>query len=192
MRLNVCVNRTSPFGPFASLIKGETLFDSDSSSRGLPTRRDSGPIRYECVPCWQTWFRWRFRVFFWMVCNRRQRGLLVIVGSSAVYSRGRQGEKPYVSFLRRSELSAQVRQHNSNTLYSQRYGEGVPMAPRLKLFLVRWGRWSQCLLIGCAPIGANVCISRSSAIHSRHTKPSSSPNCRQTHMWELGRRCRWN
>ena len=46
-------------------------------------------------------------------CNRRRRYFLGIVGLYAVRSQGRQGEKPSVSCLRRSELSAQVRQHNS-------------------------------------------------------------------------------
>ena len=73
-----------------------------------------------------------------VVSNRQRRDLLGIVGSSAVRSRGRQGEKSCVSCLRRFELSAQVRQQNSYTSYSQGCGdEGVPMAPRPKLFVVR-------------------------------------------------------
>ena len=72
-----------------------------------------------------------------VVCNRRRRELLGVVGSSAVRSRGGQVEKPFVSCLSRSELSAQARQHNSYIHYSQGYGEGVPMAPRPKLFVVR-------------------------------------------------------
>ena len=52
------------------------------------------------------------------------------VGSSAVQSQGRKGEKPCVSCLLRSELSAQVRQHNSYIYYSQEYGKYVLMAPR--------------------------------------------------------------
>ena len=55
-----------------------------------------------------------------------------------VCCRGRQGEKrPCVSCLRRSELIAQVRQHNYYASYSQGYGEGIPMAPRPKRFAVR-------------------------------------------------------
>ena len=42
-----------------------------------------------------------------------------------------------VSYLRRSERSAQVRQRNACTSYSQGCGEGVPMAPRPKNFAVR-------------------------------------------------------
>ena len=72
-----------------------------------------------------------------MVCNRRRRDLLGIVGSSAVRSSGRKGEKPLVSCLHLSELSVQVRQHNAYTSYSQRDGEGVPMAPWPRLFAVR-------------------------------------------------------
>ena len=34
------------------------------------------------------------------------------------------------------------------------------------------------------------CLSRSNAIHSRYTKPPSSPNGRQSRKWELGRCCR--
>ena len=59
------------------------------------------------------------RIFVHRVaCNRRRRDLIGIVGSSVVRSRGRQREKPRVSYLRRSELSTQVRQHNSYTSYS--------------------------------------------------------------------------
>ena len=55
-----------------------------------------------------------------MVCNRRWRNLLRIVGSSNVIrSRGRQGEKPCVSYLRRSELSAHVGQHKSYNLIAK-------------------------------------------------------------------------
>ena len=73
----------------------------------------------------------------YVVCNRRRRDLLGIVGSSAVPSRSRRGKKPCVSCLRRSELSTQVRQHDYYIYYSQEYGEGVPMAPRPNFFVVR-------------------------------------------------------
>ena len=38
---------------------------------------------------------------------------------------------------RRSELSAQVRPQSSYAYFSQVFSEGVPMAPRRKLFVVR-------------------------------------------------------
>ena len=147
---------------------------------GLPTRRDSGPTRYECVPHLTDMVSLKVSCLFvhCMVCIRRRQDSLGIVGSSAVRSWDRQGEKPCVSCLRRSESSAQVRQHNSYTSYSQGYCEKIPMAQRPKLFVVRWGRQSRCLLIECERIGAKACLSRSNAIHSRYTKLSSSPNCR--------------
>ena len=49
MRSNVCVNEMALFGPFAAFVKGKTLFHSDGEKRGLPTRGDSGPIRYGCA-----------------------------------------------------------------------------------------------------------------------------------------------
>ena len=127
-----------------------------------------------------------------VVRNRRRQVLLGIVESSAVRSRGRQGEKSCISYLRRPELSAQVRQHNSFTSCSQEYGKGVPIAPRPKLFVVRRERRSRYLLIGCASIDAKACLSRSNIIHSRPTKSPSSPNCKQSRMWGLGRHYRWS
>ena len=72
-----------------------------------------------------------------VACNRRRRHLLGIIGSSTVRSRDRQGEELCASCLGRSELSAQVRQHNSYRSYKQEYGEGVAMAPLPKRFVVR-------------------------------------------------------
>ena len=96
-----------------------------------------------------------------VVCNRRRRHFARNRRLACGCSRGRQREKPYVFCLRPSELSAQVRQHNSYTSYSQEYVEGVPMAPRPIFFVVHGGRRSRCLLIG--PIGAKACLSRSNA-----------------------------
>ena len=55
MRLDVCVNEMTPFGPFAAVVKSEMTFDSDSTEAGLPTRRDGGPATYESVPLLKTW-----------------------------------------------------------------------------------------------------------------------------------------
>ena len=46
---NVCVNEMALFGPFAAFVKDKTLFDSHGEKGGLPTRRDSGPTRYDCA-----------------------------------------------------------------------------------------------------------------------------------------------
>ena len=159
--------------------QGQTPFDSGGSIGGLPTKRPNGPARYECVHHWQTWFRRRFRVFsytLWCVIGGGEisRNCQLECGSLS----GKSREKPCVSCLRRSELSAQVRPHNYSTSYSQGHGEGFPMAPRPQHFLVRWGRRSRCLLIGCALIGAKPCLRRSNTFHSRHMTPSSSSNCR--------------
>ena len=141
MRLNVCVNEMAPFGLFVAIFKGNAPFDSHDSTGGLSMRRDSGHIRYEYVPHSEAWILLNISCIFVhsVVCNRRRRGLLGILGSSAVLSRGRQGEKPCVSNLRRFELNAQVIpvQHNSYRSYNQGYGKGVPMAPRPIFFVVR-------------------------------------------------------
>ena len=125
-----------------------------------------------------------------VVCNRWLRVLLRFVRLSGVRYSGRHRERLCVSGLCSPELSVQVGRPNSFTSYSQGYDKGVPMAPRPKLFVVRWGWRLRCLLIGCAPFGAKAWLSHSNAIYSRHTKPLSSPNCRWSCMWELSRHCR--
>ena len=106
--------------------------------------------------------------------------------------RSRQGEKPCVSELRRSELSAQVRQERSWNFCGHAQGkESRVRSGRNGLVCVEDGR-------GRRPrefadrIWTKASLSRSNAIHSRHTKPPSSRNCRKRRMWELGRYCRWN
>ena len=39
MRLNVCFNEMTPFGPFAAFIKGCSTHDKDGRDEGEPTRR---------------------------------------------------------------------------------------------------------------------------------------------------------
>ena len=50
MRLNVCVNEMALFGPYAAVVKGKTLLDSDGSKEDLPTIRGNGTTSYECIP----------------------------------------------------------------------------------------------------------------------------------------------
>ena len=139
MRLNVCVNEMAPFGLFASIVKGKTHFDSDGAKgRSTHEMRKCIHLVRMCSSLTSMVLLKVSCIFVHcVVCNRRRRDLLGIVDSSVVRPRGRQGEKPCVSHLRRSELSSYVGQHNSYTSYSQGYGEEVPMAPRPKRFVVR-------------------------------------------------------
>ena len=40
MRLNICVNKKAPFGPFAAFIKGCITFHSGGRNRGQPTQEE--------------------------------------------------------------------------------------------------------------------------------------------------------
>ena len=167
---------------------GKTPVDSDGSKGGLPTRRDSRPPRCECVPRWQTWFRWRFRMFsytVWCVIAGGEMCSESCARPSAVRSRGRQGEKPCVSCLRRFELSAQVRQHNSYASYSEGYTEGLPMGIAAETFC---GAFRTAVAVFAHRMCTDWCKSPSQP----HTKPLSSPNCRQSRMRKLCIHCHWN
>ena len=141
MRLNTCcVNEMASFGLFASIAKGKTTFDRVMTQKEVcPRDRIANLLGTNVLLIDNDMVSLKVSCIFahCVVCNRRRRDLLGIVGSIAVRSWDRQGKKPCVSYLRRSELSAQVRQHNSYTYYSQRTGERVPMAPRPKRFVVR-------------------------------------------------------
>ena len=50
MRSNIAVNEMALFGSFPAFVKSKTFFDSHGEIGGLPTRRDSGSIRYGCAP----------------------------------------------------------------------------------------------------------------------------------------------
>ena len=92
----------------AAIIKGQTPFDSDRSEGDMSTRRASEPHQVKMCSSLTDMVRLKASCLFlhYVVFNRRRRDVLGIVGSSAVRSRGKQGEKPCVSCLHRSELSA--------------------------------------------------------------------------------------
>ena len=186
MRLNVSVSKMAPFGLFAYILsRGKHPLTAMAQEEVCPRDEIADPLGTRMCPSLTNMASLKVSCIFVhrVVCNRRRWDLLGMVGSSVVRSRGRQGEKPCVSYLRRSELSSQVRQRNSYTSYSQGYGKGFPIAPWPKRFVVRWGRRSQCLPIGCASIGTKAGLSRSNAYHSRHTKPSSSPIAGKDVCW---------
>ena len=129
------------FGPFAAVIKARAKHPLTALAQKEVCPRDeiADPPSTNVFPVDRHGFAEGVMSFsvHCLLCIRRRRDLFGIVGSSAVRSRRRQGEKNYFSCLRRSELSAQVRQHYSYTSYGQVYGKEIPMAPWPKFFVVR-------------------------------------------------------
>ena len=267
------------FGLFASIVKGKT----PNRRSAHETRKRTHSVR-TCSSLTNLVVSLRVSCIFvhCVVCNRRQRDFLRIVGSSVVHSlsgQARQGEKPCVSYLRRAELSSQIRQRsNSYKSYRQGYREGefssdgaagenlcgalrTAVAVFARRMCTDWckslsqslksvstiggggdttipspGRSSKQPLPGVGlynplhcrqgsldfssfhqgvgqtshgkgyfravssqngdkfvtPPPPPIVEVLSNTIRSRHTKPSSSPNCSQSGMWELGRYCSWN
>ena len=177
------------------VVKGKTFFHSDGSKGGLPTRRGSGPTRYDCAPYDKHGFAEGF-VSFRTQCGVQSSLVRYAPNRAIVWAgvrhSGRHRKRLCVSGLRSPELSAQVRRLNSSTSYRQGYGEGISLPPRPK-FLSGTLRTAVAVFAHrMFTIWCKACLSRSNAIHSRHTKPLSSPNYRHSRMWELGRRCRWS
>ena len=109
MRLNVCVNEMAPLGPFAAFTKGYVTFDSGVTKGGLVCARDETANPPGMKVFWRDVGFLKISCLFALcvVCSRRRTYLLRIARSSEARCRGRQGERPCVSGLRRSELSAQ-------------------------------------------------------------------------------------
>ena len=111
MRLNVCaINEMVPFRPFSAIVEGKTPFDSNGPQKDICARdeiADLCPVRM-CYPIEKHGFAEGF-VYFRKLCGVQsvaERFALRIVGSRAVRSEGKQGEKSCAFCLRRSELSA--------------------------------------------------------------------------------------
>ena len=104
MQLNICVSEMALFGPFAAVISGEMVSDSDGTKGGLPTRRDRSPLGTKVFSSERQGLCSRFRIFR-TLCGA-QPSPLRFAGNRAspflyrvVRYRRRHGERPYPSCL---------------------------------------------------------------------------------------------